>query len=75
MLKIFSQSLQFRSFFVALAHETGHQKWYFLSRLRQQGRNFNRQAPGGFWRKTGSDYYVNDENGRPAAKKTSLVFH
>ncbi|KAJ4709501.1 NAC domain-containing protein [Melia azedarach] len=55
-----------------LAAESGQDKMFFFTRLRkkyQNGRNVNRQAPGGFWKKTGPPSYVDGIYG-PVATKT-----
>lgn len=58
----------------SLAYHSGHDKKYFFTRLSQPARTVNRQAQGGYWRKTGMPSYVNDKDGDAVATKTSLTY-
>lgn len=58
----------------SLAYDSGHNKKYFFTRLSHPARTVNRQAQGGYWRKTGMPSYVNDKDGDAVATKTSLTY-
>lgn len=58
----------------SLAYHSGHNKKYFFTRLSHPARTVNRQAQGGYWRKTGMPSYVNDKDGDAVATKTSLTY-
>ncbi|KAJ4709483.1 NAC domain protein [Melia azedarach] len=62
----------------SLAQDSGHEKWYFFTHLEkkyQQGRNINRQVPGGYWQKTCPPSLIKDKAGNTIAKKTSLTYY
>ncbi|KAJ4708949.1 NAC domain protein [Melia azedarach] len=60
------------------AHNFGDGIMYFFTALKMKyrtGKNVNRVAGDGFWRKTGNSSYVKGEDGMPIATKTPLAYY
>lgn len=60
-----------------MAHDSGHGKMYFFTRHKKfkNGPKIDRQAAGGFWRKTGGDIPVESKDGKAIVTKTSLTYY